>query len=81
VTDDTRLARLEARVDALERKRPGRKGLPILVSEEGVCGVDPERDSETCGDASLWRRQRGCLGKACVREAAEYYTEYRKRAR
>jgi hypothetical protein len=79
VTDDTRLARLEARVDALEAARPGRKGKPIIVSAEGVCGIDPERDSATCPDASLWRRQRGCKGTACVREATEYYDNYRKK--
>ena len=39
------IARLEKRVEALEPSRPGRKGKPILLSEEGVCGIDPERDS------------------------------------
>ena len=74
-------ARLEARVEALEAKRPGRKGLPILAREEGVCGVDPERDSSSCPDASLWRRQKGCLGTGCVQAAAEYFDNYRKEKR
>ena len=74
-------ARLEARVEALEAKRPGRKALPIVVKQDGVCGVDPERDSATCPNASLWRRQKGCLGTACVREAAEYFDNYRKAKR
>ena len=74
---ETRIARLEARVEALERTRPGRKGLPILVSEEGVCGVDPKRDSQNCPNASLWRRQKGCLGTACVRASAEYFRKRR----
>ena len=77
-TDETRFARIEARLDALESKRPGRKALPIVVSQEGICGIDPERDSETCPNASLWRRQKGCLGTACVREATQYYETYRK---
>ena len=69
---------LEARVDALERTRPGRKGKSIIISEEDVCGVDPTRDSATCPDGTLWRRQKGCLGVACQREYQKYYEEYRE---
>lgn len=35
------LASLKARVTLLEKERPGRKALPIVVSEEHVCGVEP----------------------------------------
>jgi hypothetical protein len=75
---NTRMMQLEARVDALEKGRPGRKRKPIVVSQEGVCGVDPTRDSTTCPDASLYRRQKGCLGTKCVRLTQEYYSERRK---
>lgn len=76
---ETRLASLEARVESLESERPGRKALPILVSAEGVCGVDPESDSASCPHASLWRRQKGCKGTSCVQTATEYYADYRNR--
>jgi len=74
-----RVAQLEERVEALEKGRSGRRGKPILVSVEGYCGVDPERDSTTCPDASIYRRQKGCLGTACRRKSAEYYAEYREK--
>lgn len=77
----TRLARVEARLELLERERPGRKALPIVVSEEHVCGVEPDRDSAACHDASLYRRQKGCLGDACVKISDEYYSNRRKAAR
>lgn len=64
---------LEARIVSLEKERPGRKAKPIVVSEEHVCGVDPDRDSTTCPDASLYRRQKGCKGDRCVSISAEYY--------
>jgi hypothetical protein len=70
-------ASVEARLDALEGVRPGRKAKHVLVSEEGVCGIDPERDSATCPDASMWRRQKGCLGTACVNQATAYWKERR----
>lgn len=83
-TPEARLAILERsyqnlaeRVETLEGGRPGRKPLPILVSIEGVCGIDPARDSETCPDATLYRRQKGCKGTACLEKASEYYSEYR----
>ena len=77
-TMEVRMARLEERVATLEGGRPGRKPLPIVVSEEGVCGVDPERDSATCGDASLYRHQKGCKGDKCVKITTEYYDTYRR---
>jgi hypothetical protein len=61
-----------------QRKKGGRKSKQILVSAEGVCGVDPERDSSTCPDAGVYRRQQGCLGAACKAKASEYYANYRK---
>lgn len=81
--DDLRaqVANLAARVATLEKKRPGRKALPIVVSEEGVCGVDPETDSSVCPHASLYRRQKGCKGLRCVEISDEYYAARRKAAR
>lgn len=70
---------LEERVASLEGERPGRKALPILVSEMGVCGVDPESDSTTCPHASLYRRRKGCFGVSCTAKATEYYEDYRSR--
>lgn len=81
MSNDIRLARIEARLDALEAERPGRKGLPIVVSEEGVCGIDPERDSASCPNASLWRKQKGCQGTACLEKAAAYFSSYRTRTK
>ncbi len=80
VTDDmgARLAAVEEQVSFLLKGRPGRKYLPILKSEDHVCGVDPERDSTACKDASLWRRNKGCKGDACVATSTEYYRNYRK---
>lgn len=78
---EARLAALEARVGALEGERPGRKRLHIMVSLDDVCGIDPQRNSRTCEDASLYRRQQGCLGIACKREASQYWAEYRARAK
>lgn len=75
---EARLLRIEARLDALEGHRPGRKALPIVVSKEGVCGVDPDRDSATCPNASMWRRQKGCLGTACAAQATAYWTKRRR---
>jgi len=77
VSLEARVASLEGRVAALEGERPGRKALPIVVSERGVCGVDPESDSTTCPHASLYRRRKGCLGVGCTQKSSEYYDEYR----
>lgn len=76
---ESRVHSLEDRVAALEGERPGRKALPILVSEQGVCGVDPESDSTTCPHASLYRRRKGCLGAGCMQKSSEYYEGYRGR--
>lgn len=75
---EARFASLEARIETLEKERPGRKPLPIVVSEEHVCGIDPERDSTTCPDASLYRRQKGCKGDRCVAISKNYYDNRRK---
>lgn len=69
---------LEQRVELLERSRPGRKAKPIVVSERGVCGVDPDRDSSDCPDASLYRRNKGCLGTSCQRISDAYYAARRQ---
>ena len=74
---ESRVASLEGRVAALEGERPGRKALPIVVSERGVCGVDPESDSTTCPHASLYRRRKGCLGVGCTEKSSAYYEDYR----
>jgi hypothetical protein len=74
---ETRVAALEARVESLEGERPGRRRQPIVVSAEGVCGLDPQRDSATCPDASIYRRQKGCKGTACQQAASDYYANYR----
>ena len=81
-TVETRLAVLEERVKHLtaqvEGGRSGRRALPILVSTEGVCGVDPDGDSEGCPFASLYRHQKGCRGTACVQKSSQYYKDYRQ---
>lgn len=77
----TRLSAVEEKVNFLLRGRPGRKYLPILVSEKHVCGVDPNRDSKKCKDASLWRRNQGCEGDACVAVSTKYYQDYREKKR
>lgn len=76
-----RLAAVEEQVGFLLKGRPGRKYLPIVASEEHVCGVDPSRDSKKCKDASLWRRNKGCKGDACVAVSTKYYQDYRKNKR
>jgi hypothetical protein len=73
---ETRLAALEARVTQLETVRKGgRPSKKILVKAVDVCGLDPERDSRTCPDASLYRRRQGCAGVACMQASSEYYKE------
>jgi hypothetical protein len=74
---ETRLTALEERVESLEKGRSGRRAKPILVSHTGICGVDPHRDSSECPDASLYRRQKGCKGTACLAKSAEYFKDYR----
>jgi len=75
---ETRVARLEEQVARLEGGRSGRKALPILVSQAGVCGVDPDSDDSTCPFASIYRHQKGCRGTACTTLSSEYYKQYRK---
>ena len=78
-----RLVLLEAHVEnliervyELENKRKGgRPSKKLLVQAEGVCGLDPERDSSTCPDATLYRRRQGCGGIACTLASSEYYKE------
>lgn len=71
-----RVAALEARVDRMEKERKGgRPAKPILVKEEGVCGVEPAIDSATCPYATLYRRRQGCEGVACHLASSEYYKE------
>jgi hypothetical protein len=77
VKDHDRITSLEKRVEALEKSRSGRRGKPIVVTERGVCGIDPDRDSATCPDASLYRRNQGCMGTACRAKASKYYAERR----
>jgi hypothetical protein len=74
---EARVSSLEERLAAVEAGRPGRKARPILVSIEGVCGIDPHRDSATCPDASVYRKQKGCKGTRCSEISAEYYAAYR----
>ena len=76
-----RLVLLEAHVENLiERvyeletsRKGGRPSKKLVVKAEGVCGLDPERDSSTCPDASLYRRRQGCQGVACVQASSTYY--------
>jgi hypothetical protein len=74
-----RVAALEARIATLERlqepRRGGRPGKKLVVQAEGVCGLDPDRDSSTCPDASLYRRRQGCQGIACALASSTYYKE------
>ena len=74
-----RVAALEARVVTLERlqqpRRGGRPGKKLVVQAEGVCGLDPDRDSSTCPDASLYRRRQGCQGTACALASSTYYKD------
>lgn len=80
-TLEERVTNLEQAVAHLMRERPGRKPVPVLVSEYGVCGLDPSCNSSECTNASLYRRQKGCLGDACRTKSASYYQEYRAKER
>jgi hypothetical protein len=80
VVTDAAFTQLEKRVEALEKHRSGRKGRPILVSEVGVCGLDPERNSTLCPDATLYRRNQGCQGEACLKKASKYYSDRRAKS-
>lgn len=72
-----RVVALEQQVASLMGGRPGRKALPIVVTEEGVCGIDPDSDSTVCPHASLYRHQKGCEGSACVLKSSTYYKDYK----
>jgi len=37
----------------------------LAIRQRDVCALDPSRDSATCPDASIYRYQSGCHGKAC----------------
>lgn len=74
---ETRVSTLEERFLTLESARPGRKKKPIIAKEQGVCGIDPSRDSATCPDANVYRHQQGCRGDACCAANTAYYVEYR----
>ena len=73
------LASVKQQLAALEAKRPGRKRVPIVVSEVGICGIDPERDAASCPDASIYRRQQGCKGTACMNVTSAYWASYRNK--
>ena len=75
---ERRIQQLEKDIEFLMKGRPGRKPLPILVSEPGVCGIDPSRDSSKCPDATIYRYQKGCKGIACEARNRDYYQGYRK---
>lgn len=76
---DQRVTALEEQVTFLLKSRPGRQLKPIVVSEAGICGIDPERDSHNCPDSSLWRRSKGCKGYSCLQISSQYYKDYRKK--
>lgn len=65
---------LTKRVQTLESERPGRKPKPLVaVRERGVCAIDPDRDSTTCPDASIYRYQMGCHGERCRAKQHDAY--------
>lgn len=73
-TVEQRLAAVEQRIHLLESERPGRKPKPLLViRQRGVCAIDPNRDSATCPEASIYRYQSGCHGDACRLKQHEAY--------
>jgi len=73
------VAMLTARLDQMEKTRKGgRPAKAIQVQAEGVCGLNPEIDSDKCELASLYRRRQGCLGINCMQASADYYKGIRK---
>lgn len=78
---ETRVSTLEERLEAMEKARPGRKRKPIVAKEDGVCGIDPSRDSATCKDANVYRHQQGCRGTACCEANTSYYVQYRAKSK
>lgn len=81
VSLEERVAALEEQVAFLQKERPGRKMKPNLTSQPGVCGVNPEGDSTTCSDASIYRYQQGCRGVRCDQINRDYYAGYRAKRR
>jgi len=73
-TLEQRVKALEDQVKTLNLERPGRKAKPMLVlRQKGVCAIDPERNSATCPDSSIFRYQNGCHGTACMQEQQNAY--------
>lgn len=73
-TVEQRLTAIERVLELLSSERPGRKPKPLLVvKQRGVCAIDPNRDSDTCPDASIYRYQSGCHGDACRLKQHEAY--------
>jgi hypothetical protein len=71
------LAAQNKRIEALEASRPGRKAKPLIaLRQDGVCAVNPEIDSTTCEDSSIFRYQQGCHGTACK---AKQHAAYERR--
>lgn len=71
---------LAKRVETLEAERPGRKAKPLVaVRQRGVCAIDPNRDSTTCEDASIYRYQMGCHGEACRARQHDAYERRKDR--
>lgn len=77
ITIEERIEALEQRVAFLEKERPGRRMKPNVTSQPGICGINPDCDSKTCEDASIYRYQQGCQGEKCVKINREYYADYR----
>jgi hypothetical protein len=78
-TLEKRVTELEQQLAVLQKSRPGRKTKPIIVSEAGVCGINPDIDSALCDDASIYRYQSGCRGIACAQRNRNYYADYRQK--
>jgi hypothetical protein len=74
------VARLIKRVDALEAQRPGRKAKPLIaLRQDGVCAINPDIDSSTCEDASIFRYQQGCHGTGCKNKQHNAYQRRKDR--
>ena len=78
---EQRVVALETKVELLEKERPGRRVKPNVISQEGVCGLDPTRNSAECTDASIYRYQQGCRGDCCDTINTTYYKKYRAKNR
>ena len=71
---------LKSRTELLEqRNRAGRKPKPLLSTDAGTCGIDPESDDKACPNASVYRYQQGCRGASCVDVNQTYYAQYREK--